>query len=519
MAERDVFYLWHLEHLGVISRASGGWSAPLWDEARSADPVTVAIIDSGLDPLHPNLDTALVAPQIDFGPRVTGAVYRSAGSAVAALRRAMAAGHGDLKAIVGRVLAEVSDHAAGAGLDIAQLRVLHDTVHSAGDPTPAARAFLDALSVRPVDTASVDPAFGDTAARIHDLDLTHDQTTAVTAIVEQMAAGYVPIDMPDPAQYFGAHATACAGLVGGRPPQDQDHAFFGALPYYGVNPFCRIASYATPYSHEIRPVINALLAAYLSGAAVILMPRGLPDVAARRALPPSARRGTRIETSDAVHPVKLVAEDQANLAALERDRDLAEALLLAIAKRRYLVLAAGNEGHATALAYPASAGGLADRAIVVAAVTRDGLRASYSNGAHDPATVMHMVSDDAEVLHRDDQRIDAHSLTGSDFRFGPVDLSSANARYVPWAPLSLDVRGPYGFAASSQRDVPDFADGVDVASLYTLFGGTSAAASQAAGVISLLIQAGKLPAMPTSGIQPVIAAMHAQDLHHALPVT
>jgi hypothetical protein len=129
-----------------------------------------------------------------------------------------------------------------------------------------------------------------------------------------------------------------------------------------------------------------------------------------------------------------------------------------------------------------------------------------------------MVSDDAEVLHRDDQRIDAGSFNGSDYRFGDVDMAASTAKYVPWAPLSLDVRGPYGFAASSHRDVPDYEDGVDIASLYTLFWGTSAAASQAAGLVSLLIQAGKLPVTPAGGAEAVITAMQAEGLRHVRPL-
>jgi hypothetical protein len=65
---------------------------------------------------------------------------------------------------------------------------------------------------------------------------------------------------------------------------------------------------------------------------------------------------------------------------------------------------------------------------------------------------------------------------------------------------------------------PDYEDGVDIASLYTLFGGTSAAASQAAGLVSLLIQAGKLPVTPTSGAEPVITAMQAEGLRHVRPL-
>ncbi|WP_386682057.1 S8 family serine peptidase [Loktanella sp. R86503] len=517
MAERDIFYLWHLEHLGLITRTTGGWASPLWDAAQDADPVTVAIIDSGLDPLHPNLRDALSGPQIDFGPTGTGAVYRDAGKGVADLRQALATSQGDLKALVTDALADLAAHVAGHGINLGQLEQLHDAVQGADNPTAAAQAFADAIGVQPAARPAVVPDFGDIAGKIAALDLGADHNAALTAIAGQMAGGFAQIDLPDPASYFGAHGTACAGLVGGRPPRGHSHTFFSALPYFGVNPFCTIASYATPYSHEIRPVIAALLAAYLGGAQVILMPRGLPDVATRASLPPSPRRLTRIEHHDSSRPETLVHDDQASLPALMQDQTLIEALLLAIAKRRYLILAAGNEGQRHTLAYPATVAGLVDQAVVVAAVTRAGQRASYSSGTPEPAALLHMPSDDAEVLNRDDQRIDIGSFDGSDYNIGGRDTKGLMSGYTPWAPLSLDVRGAYGFAASAQRDVPDYDDGVDIASLYTLFGGTSAAAAQAAGLISLLVQTGRLPATPAGGAMAIVTAMQEAGLHHDYP--
>ncbi|MFZ3582473.1 S8 family serine peptidase [Loktanella sp. DJP18] len=236
------------EHLGLISRTTDGWSAPLWDDARGHKAITVAIIDSGLDPLQPSLASALVTPQIDFGPRAAGAVYRSSIPTVATLRQALATSQGDLRAIVQGELAEVRDHTARTGLDFARLSLLHDAVQAAGNPVPAAQEFLAVLSVQPLGLSKADPAFDDASAKLADLDLEEDQIVAIATLVGQMSNGYAQIDMPDPAQYFGTHATACAGLVGGRPPRDRPHEFFSALPYHGVNPFCRIASYATPYS-------------------------------------------------------------------------------------------------------------------------------------------------------------------------------------------------------------------------------------------------------------------------------
>ena len=494
--ERDLFFLWHLEHLGVLTRTDGGWDAPLWDEAAGADPVTVALVDSGVDPGHPNLVAALTGPQVDFAPRLYGAVHAPAGEALAALTRARDPSPAVTKALVAEALADAEAHAAARGLDIDRLRTLEAEVQSEADPTDAATQFRAALRIP--EAPLREPGLSGVDAAIAALGLPGDAGSKISARATRIGEGYATLDVEDPARFFGAHGTACAGLVGGR-PASRAHEFYTALPYYGVNPHCRIRSYSTPYGHEIQPVTNALLAAYLSGAEVILIPRGVYDTASRAGLDvANARRGTRIDMVGATDE-ELVDEDQAVRHRLEAETGLFESLLAAISEHRYVILTSGNDGFADRLAYPASTLEAADTALIAGATNRRGFPSSYSNGEALGDTVINVVSDDGTVIDRDRVHLDTDTREGSDYDFAPHIPEGLENRYSPWAPLSLDVRGPWGYAASARLDPPEYDDGVDLGSLYTLFGGTSAASSILAGAVSLLIQSGRLPRTPSGG--------------------
>ena len=490
---RDTFFLWHLEHVGVLRRAGDAFDAPLWAAAEAAEPVTVALVDTGIDTGHPNLAAAVAGPQVDFGVRREGAVFAPVGAAVDALRRELAdsaPSDAALRAALGDVIAEVSTQAGRLGLDVPRLAALVAEAEAAdpADRPAAVGRLLDALRTpAPAPVPGADDAAPSRAAELAALDLAADAAGDIAALAAELAAGPAVLPCADISRYFGAHGTASAGLVCGRPAADP--SAFGALPYYGVNPFGRIRSYATPYSHEIRPVLCALLAAYLSGAEVILLPRGVPDIAARAALPPSALRATRIETEDAT---VTLAEDQANLARLRADAALLEALLRAVAKRRYLIVAAGNEGWTDRVGYPASALVDTPEALIVGAETADRVRAPYSNGRDLGDRVLLVVSDDAEQVDADGLRIDPTRARGWDFDLAAHAQGAEPAAMSPWAPLTTDLRGGYGYAASSAADAPDYEDGIERPALYTLFGGTSAAAAIAAGLVSVLVQSGRL---------------------------
>ncbi len=490
---RETFFLWHLEHLGVIQRSGNVFSADLWGQAQGADPVTVALIDTGLDTGHPNLADAMAGAQVDFGPNLNGVVYEPAGGAVASLRNALSDPRplvDDVDAALAAVMDDARAHARHIGLDLDVLQAAVTNAQNAGNAEAriaAAPEVLRALRVAPMrpdpEAAGLD---ANATQAIADLGLSPDASAAVTAHAQRVAAGPEVLPVADISRYFGAHGTASAGLICGRPAGG---GAFGALPYYGVNPYARLLSYATPFSHEIRPVLNAVIAAYLSGAEVIVMPRGVPDIAARAALPPSVLRATRIETADATN---VVDEDMANLARLQADAALLEQVLAAVARRRYLVLAAGNEGWPDRVGYPASALIAGPDAVIVGAESGNGGPVSYSNGNDMGARVLRLVSDDAEELDADSVRVDPDRIRGWDFDLSPHAPDGVTEIH-PFAPLTTDVRGSYGYAASGASDEADYDDGTERPALYTLFGGTSAACAMAGGLISLLVQTGALP--------------------------
>ncbi len=105
-----------------------------------------------------------------------------------------------------------------------------------------------------------------------------------------------------------------------------------------------------------------------------------------------------------------------------------------------------------------------------------------------------MLSDDAEQFDR--STMATNRTVGRDLELSPHHADSEHA-YSPWGILSLDVRGAFG-RAGDDEDEPDDHPGIDLAALYTIFGGTSAACAMLAGLTSLLLQAGELTQVPIS---------------------
>ncbi|WP_116132336.1 S8 family serine peptidase [Tropicimonas sp. IMCC34043] len=526
-AEKDLFYLWHLQHIGLIDRDGPHWRAPLWYEARNKAAVTVAIIDTGIDTGHPNLCGALDGVrQIDFGPRATGVVYDPPRAAVEALGRALrddTATPAQLQALLLSALDDGKLWAGSVGPDIEDLRALIETALAPGSDVATIRAVVaEVLSlVGPVAPApEVLPPFDKAAAlaMVATLGLASADLDATRALVEGMAdAGLERLRIEDPSRYFGAHGTACAGLIAGRPvdPDATAQDFHAAIPYYGANPYARILPIATPYSHEILPTLNALIHAFVAGAEVILIPRGLPDHAERARIPASPLRTTRIESDG---DETLVEADQARRSTLIAHADLFEAVLKAISKQRYVVLSAGNDARASTVSYPAAAvlrepghdrsGG----AVVVGAVNRNGAPSAYTNGRALASELLFMVSDDSTAFDLERFSRDPGSRAAGDFDPAPHLPAGTESSFSPWAPLTLDVRGSFGYAASMEADPPEEDDGIDRASIYTLFSGTSAASSLAAGVIALLVQAGRLAKTPPATLEAVKRAMKEAGL-------
>ena len=509
---RDAFFLWHLEYLGILNRVDDGFEAPLWSAAAQAEPVTVALIDTGIDVGHPNLAAALAGPQIDFGPAPGGVIHDPGGRSVAALRAALddrAPRVETIDAALDGLLGDTRAQAARMGLDPDDLSKAVDNALAArpDKKVDAAREVLSRLRSRSAfpGRTPVDPDAA-TLKALGELKLDETDTATITDLARALAAGPVELPLEDPSRHFGAHGTATAGLICGRPAAESG---FGALPYRGANPHARLLSYATPFGPEIRPILSALLAAYLSGAEVIAMPRGALDIEGRAALAASPARRTRIEHDDGT---RLREDDRSALARLKEDAALLERLLRAIALRRYLLLAAGNEGWPDRVAYPAAAVIGTPEALIVGAETGDGRPAPYSNGHKLGSRLLTFVSDDAEVADADDLRIDGQGARDWDFGLG-----TEAAQVHPFAPLTTDLRGNWGYSASARADAPGYVRGELRPALYTPFGGTSAATALAAGTVALLVQAGKLPREGGQSTGQIRRAMEEANLRTPQP--
>lgn len=435
-----IFYLWHLEQIGVIQRNDDqletsdapqdksddepeeykpgtSYSTPYWSETLIGSNSTVAIIDSGCTTRHPNLPEGAIKHGVDMALMPLGGVYsEKAQKEILAKRKA-----GRKK--LDQILASLPDQT-----DAVVLKKIAD------------------------ELADEEPEY----------------------VVTQ-----------DPANNFAGHGTACAGLVAGRlTAKGKDQAT--VLPYYGVNPFATIVPIATPYSHEIRPIIAALMHAVMVKADVILMPRAVNDL-----LLDATRDGASDEEvpekswkAPALNELRATRLDYDG--KLKLDKRLFVALLQAVAAWRPVVLAAGNEGL-SAPTYPASlvnqkTNPLAN-AIIVGAVNAAGEKSSYSNGTPETGVTVYAPSDDEERIDQaeGEDPFVLFDLAGPEAAWIRPQKFAEKAKntYLPYSVLAIDVPARTLPDANPQQVVPTRA-------LYSSFGGTSAASSIVAGALSLV---------------------------------
>lgn len=439
-------YLWHLQQIGLLDEHCELTIADAWS---SKQVTKVAIVDNGCVAAHPNL-TGDRVQRMDFAVDPGGAAFKPPEDQ-------------ETDGTSGKLRWPPSPHFPGlAGKLLAAGRLHYRLGKGKKDGSPPEN--IDAFADEFLED-------GETKERI--LALAKDPGR-LPRLIE---------DVPDPSDLFSAHGTSCAGLVAGGPSEEaevQAHS----LNYFGVDPYARVVAANTPYSHEIEPVIMALLYALAQDADVILMPRGvnaLLRLGNGISSPEGDPRATRFDTDP-----KLLA-----------DKKSFEKLLELISDMVPVVVAAGNGGGG-GLQYPASL--VAENAhslIVVGAHNSLGAVSSYSSGA--THSTLFAPSDDGETITRELVRYDEESWRAKNLGIAEHHHPDMRNWYSPFGILCLDIPGPAGreIGKSGSDDVSRNSREkrrrpFDSDSCYAIFGGTSAASSIVAGAVGLLQKAHKL---------------------------
>lgn len=278
---------------------------------------------------------------------------------------------------------------------------------------------------------------------------------------------------------YPAHGTACAGLIVGAPatsPKPQKLVEGdGPIPYWGVAPGAELLPIEISAQPDAEQLILAFLYAWDQKVSVIHFPREVPDP--KRSHKYHSKEG---DDSRYTSPEAMAAWDYF------------EKLFERISEDIPIVCAAGNDGY-DHLIYPASKATEHNGVIAVGAVSYLARRSAYSNysgSSTDNAVTIAAPSDDQEAYTRHQMRLDKESARWCDHNFDIYEDFVPPIEEVQFAPqgvLTVDIPGRHGYSGGQlMGNQPPSVENRDRASLYTVFGGTSAASAIVAGAVALL---------------------------------
>ncbi len=449
-------YLWHLHDAGVITLALEGneglpqytVNGSVWDDLYDdAVPSSlVALIDNGCTLKHPYLppvgDDPAAGGMIDgpdFATHDFGAITRPL----------------------------VSDADAAGPADCTPER--EGSLNHFGAANAADQGFWPRIDG--FDQATSIPGLNDI---IDSLKNTNGVVRSVTSYADDLAT----------------HGTLLSGVVGARMPAKIAPDSANTIAYFGADPRCRMLPLNTSFRPEFIGLIHALLYAVGMGADVICIPRAiyLPQAGDGVVDPhrPNDRRATRIDTD----PVLL------------QHAAIFEALLLQIAERVPMVIAAGNNGFKREMVYPASLADETNSLITVGAINSRQKLSSYTNTKE---VTVYAPSDDAQVWTREELRLDPAGRTLHDHVLTQAESEPPDqGDYSTWGVLSTDVPGAFGAEDGGMSTIEQSKYNASIAqrSQFAPFGGTSAASGIVAGVVSLLqAKRRKLGQAPMTGAE------------------
>ncbi len=463
-------YLWHLDMIGLLG--SPYWLRPgnkpddapdSWTDVRDktmGHPIKIAIIDNGMAKEHPNLADERCVDRIEFVQSPRGTRY-------------------------------VDPAKTNGGVaDKVKIEAIRDL-----------GSLLNNADVKALTGGSEETIGAELSAVLKEIRTGSWSADVLTTV-------------QDPSHRFGAHGTACAGLVAASAEIDEKNPH--AIRYSGASPLAHVIPITTSYTAEYWPLTMALLYAFRRGADVILLPLSIedmlnPDEQCPEEEDSPAYREDLTDAPDAIDDPRF----SRLMVSRKRyaEKLLFETLLKLVSKQVPVIIPAGNSGP-RGLEYPATLAAEEDSPlIVVGACTAYGRVSSYSSRPVDGHPVdghkgitVYAPSDDREEISESEFRVAAGGKR--DLRLPTPQMPDKRQNeYCPYGVLTTDIPGYWGYTtmdgpirdldAPANPNPPD--DSKDLkkqlqnqpAALYTVFGGTSAAASIVAGVVAQMVAWGK----------------------------
>lgn len=442
--------LWHLEDLKVVESLDS-YSSVAWDIAENQDPPVVVVMDTPMDINHPNLEANIDRARMrDFSVYNDGAFP-----------------------IDFRTLTQVEKEKRKA---LAKQMPTSSESYQDRDDHEIEPDHLQAAIANTVTAEINADEYGEDA---HNL-----KSRSRHSLVTQLP---------------GAHGTAVAGLVAGRPATKplQTAAYLGAtnhpsetiqanLPYAGINPYATIIPISLTAAPYPDMVLGALTYIEAIKPDVIVIAAAWADTVDLEGAP----------LEDSSWPIELneqvseIPNSEVSTAAPSplRDKDVWRAVTSKIKSlsRNSIVLCAAGNVESDQLVYPASLCTENDNNIwAVTACDTNGDKLSYAPRLRSKIRMIKTLSSQLPRADRGETVVNPYERKLPELRVNHIAPKEIAARDI----ITLDPTGSQGYNPTEYPVTNDDSEEpiLEIGSLYTRFSGTSAATAIAGGLVSLAI--------------------------------